>query len=252
MQLIDNDGNQLIINSSLGDEGASNIFMRKIIIDGGDADCIQFNNSSGIFVMDCIANGSAGGNGIHVNACDYLVMQRCTLNDNTDCGIALRATDNSNQQFGATNFALESCNVMANTTGICFEGFNTNGFVTDCIAESNIDGVRFDESGSQGFDSVRNVIIDNVVSQNSSYGIYIGDRTKNNFFGFNQMYKNEMANYKEVTGGGPNSLLGNFSFHTSVESAYEPGLTMVNTATIMNTASFTDEPTYWINIAMTE
>lgn len=251
MRLIDNESDQIIINSSLTDEGASNIYLRDISINGGNADCIQFNNSAGIFIANCIAN-DAGAHGIHVQACDYLVMEQCSMNNNFGCGFAITATDNSNQQFGATNFVIDTCNMLTNTTtGGCFRGFNKNGVVIDCITESNTDGLRFDLANNQELNSTKNVLLNNVSSHNTRYGIYVADKTKDNFFGFNKMYQNNTVNYQEDVDGGPNSLLGNFSFHTTDESAYEPGLTMVNSSTISNTAAFTDEPTFWINIVMT-
>ena len=69
-----------------------------------------------------------------MNACDYVIIDNCTMNNNVGYGFAGSTASNSNQQFGMTNFVINASNAVSNTVdGIKLSGFNKNGIISNCI-----------------------------------------------------------------------------------------------------------------------
>ena len=250
--LIDNGSDQLLFNSLRVDEGIGNIIVRNVMVNGAGADCMDFNNGSGIFVIGCNTSGTTGEGGIQINACDYVCLKECIANNNSQYGFAGAAVaGNSDQQFGMTNFVIDNCKAAGNTTdGFRIIGFNKNGVVKNCTALSNADGIRFAMQTGQIQDSTGICMVYNISSNNSSNGIQVDGDSSNNYFAFNQMWENGSISFLEDTGEGPNSVLGNFAFRSSGTN-YSGGNTGIATAAISETGSFpSPEPTYWINVDM--
>ncbi len=250
--LIENGSDQLLINSSRVDEGANNIIFRKVMITGDAEDCIHFNNGSGIFCLDCSVT-EATGEGIQVNACDYVCFERCVANSSANGFVCAAVAANSDQQFGATNFVLNACKAMHNTTdGIRIIGFNKNGVIVNSWTELNGDGIRFAMQTNQAMDSKNICFVYNISASNTGNGIQIDGDASNNYFAFNQMWDNGSTSVLEDSGEGPNSFLRNIAFRTAGTN-YSAGNSVINSVALQEDASFpTPEPTYWINVNMTQ
>ncbi len=147
---------------------------------------------------------------------------------------------------------------MANSThGIDWDGgFQTNWVIKNCqIIGNGTDGVHI-QGFTANIDHV--VIMNNVISNNGRFGIFFDGDSINNIILFNSLVQNATANIREDSGSGtgPNTILGNFAYHSDGDSSnysiLGASMSGVNKVVTNQSGGFpTTIPSYWHNISMT-
>ncbi|MEL4306030.1 right-handed parallel beta-helix repeat-containing protein [Methanococcoides sp. LMO-2] len=172
---------------------------------------VASNNFIGVMVIDCnnntissnVVERNNGRHGIEISFATNILLYNNSLKSNKNEGICLDFSDNNtieknNISFSGTDgvfLLISNYNVLNNNTimnnsnhGIALKDCDNTILSNNNVNSNNGDGIHIWEKGSEiDYDaifawggSIGNILIDNIVSKNAGYGIYIGNFSVNN------------------------------------------------------------------------